>query len=56
MKYCCHYHLVILLVIAMVHYVIFFFDRVIPHAFYVDSQPSYCVKRMYILMPIWLIS
>ena len=44
MKYSCHYHLVILLVIATVHYVIFF-DRVIPHALYVDSQPSYCVKR-----------
>ena len=43
MKYSCHYHVVILLVIATVHYVIFC-DRVIPHALYVDSQPSYCVK------------
>ena len=43
MKYSCHYHLVILLVIATVCYVIFF-DRVIAHALYVDSQPSYCIK------------
>ena len=43
MNFSCHYHLVILLVIATVHYVILC-DRVIPHALYVDSQPSYCVK------------
>ena len=43
MKYSCHYHLVIFLVIATVHYDNFF-DRVKPHALYVDSQPSYCVK------------
>ena len=39
MKFSCHYHYVILLYIATVHYVIFC-DRVIPHALYVHSQPS----------------
>ena len=36
------YYLVIYLVIATVHYDILF-DRMIPHAIYVDSQPSVCV-------------
>ena len=39
MQYSCHYHLVIFLVIATVRYDIFF-DRVILHALYVDSQAS----------------
>ena len=43
MKFSCHYHYVILLVIATVCYVILC-DRVIPYALYVHSQPSYCVK------------
>ena len=43
MKFSCHYHYVILLNIATVHYVILC-DRVIPHVLYVYSQPSYCVK------------
>ena len=43
MQYSCHYHLVIFLVIATVHYDILF-DRVTPHALYVDSQPSLYVK------------
>ena len=42
MQYNSHYHLVIFVVIATVHYDILF-DRMIPHALYVDSQPSYCV-------------
>ena len=39
MQYSSHYHLVIFLVIATVRYDILF-DRVTPHALYVDSQPS----------------
>ena len=42
MKFSCHYHYVMLLDIATVHYVIFC-DRVIPHVLYVESQPSSCV-------------
>ena len=41
MQYSCH-HLVIFLVIATVHYDILF-DRMIPHALYVDSQFLNCV-------------
>ena len=43
MKYNCHYHLVIFLVIATVHYDILF-DRMTPHALNVDSQPLLSVK------------
>ena len=42
MNFSCHYHSVILLVIAKVCYVILL-DRVIPPALYV-GMPSYCVK------------
>ena len=43
MQYNCHYHLVIFLVIATVCYDIVF-DRMIPHALNVDSQPSLYVN------------
>ena len=43
MQYNCHYHLVIFLVIATVHYDILF-DRMIPHVLNVDSQPSLYVN------------
>ena len=43
MQYNCHYHLVTFLVIATVCYDILF-DRMIPHALNVDSQPSLYVN------------
>ena len=55
MKYSCHYHLVILLVIATVHYVILC-DRVVPHAcmlianLHIVSNDVYINAYMVIIM------